>query len=594
MKLGMRGGCALAVLCGVVFSGQRVVAQTAVADKTHKASGMLQPFGYPDVVLTAGPMGMQAEGARDFYLSLSEDNLLNGFRKRAGLPAPGKPMGGWYDPDGFAGAHPFGQYVSALARMYANTGDGRYKEKVARLVHGFHETLAPDGFFYSSEKVFKEWPNYLYDKNCIGMRDAYTLTGNKEALVVLKKMTDWAVKNLPRRRDEWYTLPENLYNCYALTKDSRYLQMAQEYDYSKEYYDPFANGINAFTPQRHAYSHVNTLASAAKAYEVTGDEKYFKAIENAWTFLTTTQMYTSGGWGADERFVTPGQGKLAASLDSTGAHFETPCGAYANVNLDRYLLRFTGDPKYGDNMERVLYNGMLATLPMQTDGKTFYYSDYRPGTKKAYFRDVWPCCSGTYAQITADYPLDIYFHDDRGLYVNLFTPSRVHWRQGKQVIAVQQTTTYPETDTTTLTVHATKPTRFTLRVRVPGWTAKPAVAKVNNRLIPITATPGTFLTVEQVWREGDTLQVTLPMALRYEPIAPETPDKQALLYGPLLLVALADKPVSMEGERAVIDVVKQPDALPTFRTHDGAITFLPLYKVKDERYTTYLSVPPVR
>ena len=594
MKLTEVGFRGLAVLCGLVLLGQSIAAQKATTYKTHKASGILQPFRYTDVTLTGGPMGTQAEGARDFYLSLSEDNLLNGFRKRAGLPAPGKPMGGWYDPDGFAGAHPFGQYVSALARMYANTGDVRYKEKVVRLVHGFHEALAPDGFFYSSQKVFKEWPNYLYDKNCIGMRDAYTLTGSEEALTILKKMTDWAVKNLPRRRDEWYTLPENLYNCYALTKDPRYLQMAKEYDYSKEYYDPFANGINAFTPQRHAYSHVNTLASAAKAYEVTGDEKYFKAIDNAWTFLTTTQMYASGGWGADEHFVTPGQGKLAASLDSTGAHFETPCGSYANVNLDRYLLRFTGNPKYGDNMERVLYNGMLATLPMQPDGKTFYYSDYRSGTKKAYFGAAWPCCSGTYAQITADYPLDIYFHDERGLYVNLFTPSRVQWQQGKQAITVEQTTTYPETDTTTLTVHTKKPMRFALRVRVPAWTAKPAVAKVNNRLMQITATPGTFLTVEQVWRDGDTLQVTFPMALRYEPIAPETPDKQALLYGPLLLVALSDKPVSMEGERAVIDGVKQPDALPTFRTHDGAITFLPLYKVKDERYTTYLSVPPVR
>ena len=192
----------MTALSGLTFLGQRAVAQEATVYKTHKASGKLQPFRYQDVILTGGPMGTQAKGARSFYLSLSEDNLLNGFRKRAGLPAPGKPMGGWYDPDGFAGAHPFGQYVSALARMYANTGDARYKEKVARLVHGFHLTLAPDGYFYSSEKVFKEWPNYLYDKNCIGMRDAYTLTGNAEALAVLQKMTDWAVKNLPRRRDE--------------------------------------------------------------------------------------------------------------------------------------------------------------------------------------------------------------------------------------------------------------------------------------------------------------------------------------------------------------------------------------------------------
>jgi len=577
----------------MVFLGQSSGAQTA-ANKTHKSSGILQPFRYQDVTLTGGPMGSQAQGARDFYLSLSEDNLLNGFRKRAGLSAPGKPMGGWYDPDGFAGAHPFGQYVSALARMYANTGDTRFSEKVARLVHGFHETLAPDGYFYSSEKVFKEWPNYLYDKNCIGMRDAYTLTGNKEALIVLKKMTDWAVKNLPRRRDEWYTLPENLYSCYALTKDSRYLQMAKEYDYSKEYYDPFANWVNAFTPDRHAYSHVNTLASAAKAYEVTGDEKYFKAIENAWTFLTTTQMYASGGWGPRERFVTPGQGHLAASIESIDNHFETPCGAYANTNLDRYLLRFTGDPKYADNMERVLLNGMLATLPMQPDGKTFYYSDYRSGTKKVYFGDAWPCCSGTYAQITADYPLDIFFHDDRGLYVNLFTPSRVHWQHGKQPVTVEQATTYPETDTTTLTVHTQKPMRFALHVRVPGWTAKPVTVKVNNRLSPVKGAPGAFLEVDRTWRDGDTLQVTLPMALRYEPVAHETPNRQALLYGPLLLVALTDKPVSMEGTNAVVEVEKQSGVLPTFRTHDGAIAFLPFYKVKGERYTTYLSLPHAR
>jgi DUF1680 family protein len=593
MKLWDAGRCALVVLCGLTFSGFRAVAQKANSPKAHKPSGVVQPFLYQDVTLTGGAMGTQAAGAHDFFLSLSEDDLLNGFRKRAGLPAPGKPMGGWYDPDGFAGAHPFGQYVSGLARMYANTKDPRYKEKVARLVHGFHETLAPDGFFYSSQKVFREWPNYLYDKNCIGMRDAYTLTGDAEALVVLKKMTDWAVTNLPRRRDEWYTLPENLYSCYALTQDARYLQMAKEYDYSKEYYDPFAAGVNAFTPDRHAYSHVNTLLSAAKAYEVTGDEKYFKAIENAWTFLTTTQMYASGGWGPRERFVTPGQGKLAESIEGIDNHFETPCGSYANVNLDRYLLRFTGDAKYGDNMERVLYNGMLAALPMQPDGKTFYYSAYHSGAKKVYFNSAWPCCSGTYAQITADYPLDIYFHDEHGLYVNLFTPSHVHWQQGKQSIAVEQTTTYPETDTTTLTVHTSKPTRFALHVRVPVWTAKPVTVKIMGKVAQVKAVPGTFLDVERLWHEGDTLQVTFPMALHFEAIAPETPNRQALLYGPLLLVALSDKPVLMEGKKAVVDAAQQPGKLPTFRTQDGTLTFLPFYKVKDEKYTTYLSVSPV-
>ena len=107
----------------------------------------------------------------------------------------------------------------------------------------------------------------------------------------------------------------------------------------------------------------------------------------------------------------------------------------------------------------------------------------------------------------------------------------------------------------------------------------------------VKAAPGTFLTLDRTWREGEKLQVTLPMGLHTEAIAPETPDRRALLYGPLLLVALSDKPVTLEGEKARFEVVKRKGAAATFRTRSGEITFMPFYKVKDERYTTYLTLP---
>ncbi len=467
-------------------------------------------------------------------------------------------------------------------------------------MHGFHQTIAPDGFFFSSRKVATNWPCYLYDKNCIGMRDAYTLTGNKEALVVLKTMTDWAASHLPRRHDEWYTLPENFYNSYALTGDKRYLQLAREYDYSKDYYDLFAGGVNAFTPQRHAYSHVNSLCSAARAYQATGDEKYFKAVSNAWEFLTTTQMYASGGWGPNERFVPAGQGKLAASLNQTRFHFqtssrdygndfETPCGSYANVNLDRYLLRFTGQAKYGDNMERVLFNAMLAALPMQPDGRTFYYSDYHAGARKQYFPSLWPCCSGTYPLITADYPLDIYFHDDHGLYVNLFTPSRVQWQYKNRRIIVEQTTAFPLSDTALFTVHTKRPAQFTLNLRLPAWTAPPVKLQVNGRPENVPGLPGSFLPIRRLWNDGDTVSLTLPMTLRFEPVDAQTPHLAALMYGPLLLVALADGEVDLEGDAANPGqwIQRSDPASLTFRAQNGRVVFRPFYQLRDERYTTY-------
>ena len=455
----------------------------------------LSAFSYADVTLAGGPLETQARAVREFYLAIPNDDMLNGFRLPRRLPAPGKPMGGWYDPENFAGGCTFGQWISALSRDYANTGDPRFKDKVTQLVHGFHETMAPDGFFFASVKLSTNWPCYTYDKNCTGMRDAWAYTSNEEALVVLKSMTDWAYKNMPRHKDEWYTLPENLYHCYDLTGDKRYLEMAHDYDYSHDYYDLFANGTNAFTPQRHAYSHINSLCSAAMIYEATGDQKYFRAVSNAWDFLTGSQMYASGGWGPNERFVPAGRGALADSLSMTKTrwhfhtrsndyanNFETPCGCYANVNLDRYLLRFTGNPKYGDNLERVLpANGMLAALPMQPDGHTFYYSDYHPGAHKQYFPARWPCCSGTYAEIAADYPLDIYFHDDDSLYVNLFTPSQVRWQHGGETVTVVQANEFPQSDTDSFAMHVDKPVRFDLKVRVPEWAVKPASVTVNGK-----------------------------------------------------------------------------------------------------------------
>jgi DUF1680 family protein len=402
----------------------------------------LREFAYADVRLTGGPLKAQYDSVHAHFLSLDNDRLLKVYRQRADLHAPGEDMGGWYDADGFVPGHTIGQYISGLARMYATTRDPA--------------TLGADGYFYASEKAAVTWPCYILDKYVVGMLDAARLAGVAAGRELLPRIIRGAMGHIPDHTydrtpdspkqapyDEPYILPENLFHSFQLTGDPQFLAMAQLYLLNQEYFDPLAQGRNLL-PGKHAYSHVIALSSAAKAYEVLGDEKYQRAIRNAWDMIEETQQFASGGWGPKEAFVAPHEGKLGDSLTAHREHFETPCGCYAHMKLARYLLRFTGDARYGDGLERVLYNTMLGSIEPSNNGDYFYYSDYQSGATKGYYKKKWPCCSGTLVQGVADYAVSLYFQDSSGIYVNLFAPSEVRWNSGGVPVRMVQSTAYPK------------------------------------------------------------------------------------------------------------------------------------------------------
>src|ERR1035438_2088640 len=177
---------------------------------------LIEPFDYRGVVLNDGPLLRQVLEVRDCYLDVPNDDYLKGFRKRAGKPAPGHDLGGWYTPGTF---HVFGQVLSGLARMYAATGDEACREKLNALIHEWSLCIEPDGYFFSTRPPSP--PHYIYEKMVGGLLDAYRYGGNPEALRLLDRITGWAEKNLdhpnphkpntPAMGTEWYTLSENLY-----------------------------------------------------------------------------------------------------------------------------------------------------------------------------------------------------------------------------------------------------------------------------------------------------------------------------------------------------------------------------------------------
>jgi DUF1680 family protein len=570
----------------------------------------IQPFNYNGVRLLDGPLNRQFENARDFYLNIPDDNLLKGFRQRAGLPAPGKDMIGWYagDPHQIAWwskgdtFNAFGQYLSGMARLAKAANDAAMLGKVTGLMREWAKTIEPDGYFYYSRKPFT--PHYIYEKTMYGLVDLYEFGGQKEAIPLMERITAWAVKNLDRTRkrpldgvdfsangQEWYTLCENLYRAYQLTGDTRYKDFGDLWRY-QHYWGMFTSGREPSPIGYHAYSHVNTLSSAAMTYAVTGDPEYLGTIVNAYDWFERTQFYATGGFGPNEKIVAP-DGSLGVSLDTDDHTFETVCGSWACFKLSRYLMTFTGEARYGDWIEKLLYNGIGAALPIQPDGRNFYYSDYRVnGARKIYHPEwKWSCCSATYPQAIADYHNIIYFRDPSSLYVNLYTPSDVTWNKDGDEIRVEQETRYPESDTSTLTVHAKKSVSFALKFRVPGW-SNGLTIEVNGKPFQTAAKPRTWAVVERTWNPDDSVKVRIPMQLAFVPVDRQHPNRVALTFGPVVLVRPESPLFVLRRGDPSGSIVRQGSELEFQAEKQKSGVFVPFYKLgHNASYCMYFDIP---
>lgn len=562
----------------------------------------LRQFDYADVQLTGGPFAEQYDALHAHFLALSNDRLLKVYRQRAGLPAPGKDMGGWYDTDGFVPGHTLGQYISGLARFGASTSDAACHQKVHDLVDGFAATLGPN-----NQSVLRPqtnlWICYTIDKHFAGLIDAATLSNIPNAKDILSRVLQGAQSLLPSQGrdrigkkdppyDETFVMPENLFTAASLTGNRAFRDLAQRYLLDRELFDPLARGADPF-PGQHAYSHAIALSSGAKAWFVLGDPKYKQALQQAFTLLTTQQQFASGGWGPSETFITPHKGQLYDSLTTTVDHFETPCGAYAATKLARYLIRFTASPtdtSHADNLERVLFNTILAVKPPDSDGDYPYYSTYSPVATKVFYQKKWPCCSGTLAQTVADYPLNLYFHATDGLYINLYTPSRLRFTHANTPIEVTQETSYPAEDTTVITLRPTSTAAFAVYLRIPSWLTQSAIVKLNGKPLTISARPGTYVAIRRTWRPGDRIELTLPQSFRTEPIDDLHPETVALMRGPVQYVALNPTVELSKDRLALPSGLKQIGPQAYVENYAGnQIVFIPLHHIQSETYTTYFS-----
>ncbi|MES2776934.1 MAG: beta-L-arabinofuranosidase domain-containing protein [Bacteroidota bacterium] len=513
-------------------------------------------FNLNDVQLLEGSPFKHAMDMDEAYmLALSPDRLLHRFFKNAGLPVKDSIYGGW-ENEGLSG-HTLGHYLSACAMMYASTGNSTFKTRVSYIVGELGRCQAArktgyvgaipkeDSIFYKVQRgdiksggfdLNGGWsPWYTVHKVMAGLVDAYLYCNIPQALAIVKDMADWTgtiinpltPEQLQKMlKCEYGGMSDVLAIIYSLTGDHKYL------DLSYKFYDdvvmlPLSEQKNPLAG-KHSNTNIPKAIGSARQYELTGNTRDETIASFFWQQVVQHHTYVTGGNGNYEYFGEPG--KLNNSLSDNTA--ETCC-AYNMLKLTGHL--FTWQPSAGlaDYYERTLYNDILASQHPKT-GMTLYFEPLRMGSKKQFSDsfNTFTCCVGSGMENHAKYTEAIYFEGaDGSLYVNLFIPSKLSWKSRKTTIT--QTTSYPETTGTKLTINPTTSQPFTIRIRQPWWAAS-ATVRVNGKLvIPVKDTTG-YLSISRKWRKGDVVDAGFPMHL-YTEAMPDNADRVAVMYGPLVL-----------------------------------------------------------
>jgi DUF1680 family protein len=613
--------------------------ERAAASTAPTAPETLSPFALRDVRLLDGPFrDAQTRNAR-YLLSLEPDRLLHNFRVNAGIAPKAPVYRGWESEEPWIDirchGHTLGHYLGAVAMMYAATDDRRFAERADYIVAELRECqrVRGDGLicaFPEGEKLlhdaiagrpFAGVPWYTMHKIFAGLRDAHVYASTRGALATLLDLTEWtwdatrdaSDDQMQRMLDrEHGGMTEILADVSELAGEPRYLQLARRFAHRKVL-APLAEGRDVLDGL-HSNTQIPKFIGFQRVHELTGDATYGAAARFFWTTVTERRSYVTGGNSDGEHFFPVTE--FAKRLGSAKS-METCC-THNMLRLTRAL--FTAAPRsaYGDYYERALYNGILASQDPDS-GMMTYFQATRPGYVKLYHtpdESFW-CCTGSGIENHAKYGDSIYFHDDESLFVNLFIPSTVAWRE--RGLTLTQTTRFPEQDTTRLAIDVARPVRATLRIRKPAWCEGFTLA-LNGRTIRTVPDAAGYIVIVRDWQQGDVVDIKLPMTLRVEAL-PGEPNVVAFLYGPIVLAGrLGTQGVTpaaqiIKNERTSGNMLNAPVEIPalvgdvrdltkhvrpvrgealTFETvslgRPRDVQLVPYYRLAHERYALYWTV----
>lgn len=626
-------------ICTVAFAlALAGLVGTSRAQTADEPAAKVKPFDLREVRLLESPFKRAEDVTRKLLLEMNTDRLLYPFRREAGIASPVKGTDSYFYAHT---GHVLGHYLSACAQLYRSTGDKEIKAKADAVIAALGECQEKLGGGYLAgfpEKAMRylhglekdpaakaDVPWYCLHKVYAGLLDMYLLTGNQQAFDVLGKALDWADRSLGQLNDvqvqnmlgtEHGGMNEFFANAYAATGNERFLNLSKRFNHRKVI-EPFAKGEDCLDGL-HANTQIPKFTGVARQHLLTGDPSGKRIATGFWEAVTRDRSYVTGGNSTYEHFSTKGH----LSQFVIGWTTET-CNEYNMLKLSRALFSADPSPGYMDYFERTLYNHILSSRHPETGGQLYFQIlqsghfkgepsgiagwrfPFNEGPDAASYGAESSCCSGSGLESNTKYAETIYFHrGEKELFVNLFIPSVLEWKSNG--LTVTQETRYPEQGSTTLKFSCQKPLALKVQLRRPWWATTDFQILVNGEKQEIAGSPGNYVQVERSWRDGDSLEVVMPMSLRVEGFA-DNPNRAAIMFGPLVMAGITGhgNPFSVirTGDRQFLETLKPVAGKPLeftapaeiFRTSPFAvaerpITFRPLYSLFGDSYAVYWDI----
>lgn len=431
-------------------------------------------------------------------------------------------------------------------------------------------------------------PYYSVHKQLAGLIDITTYFDDKEicdkALLIAKDMGLWVWNRMHYRtyvkqdgtQDERRAKPGNRYEMWDMyiagevggmseslarlsemvsnpDEKAKLLEAANCFDAPK-FYDPLSKNIDDIRT-RHANQHIPMIIGALRSYKSNQKPYYYNLAENFWRLVQGRYMYAMGGVGNGEMFRQPYTQILSMATNGlqegeseTYPDINETCCAYNLVKLSKDLNCYNPDnAQYLDYIERTLYNQIIGSLNPDQYQTCYQYAVGLNATKP--FGNETPqstCCGGTGSENHTKYQQSAYFANDHTLWVGLYMPTTLHWKE--KGVTIKQDCLWPAQHS------AIKITEgegdFTLKLRVPYWATQGFSIKVNGKEVAKSYQPSTYVELEQKhWKVGDVVEIDMPFSKHIEYGADKlssdvasldgTPLKTSwvgtLMYGPLVM-----------------------------------------------------------